>query len=101
MTVFCPLDQGIYIDGHEREDVEQYRRFLRQLVAGGFLCRICSSPDSCACASQLYGIEENFGGSVALQGSAGYFQSYFTTKRLLYKSVNHDIVISVHLPAFM
>ena len=30
--------KGIYIDGHEREDVVQYRqRFLRQLVAGGFL----------------------------------------------------------------
>ena len=30
--------KGIYIDGHEREDVVQHRqRFLRQLVAGGFL----------------------------------------------------------------
>ena len=30
--------KGIYIDDHEREDVVQHhQRFLRQLVAGGFL----------------------------------------------------------------
>lgn len=33
-------NKGVYIDGHERPDVVQYRnRFLRQLVAGGFLQR--------------------------------------------------------------
>ena len=30
--------KGVYIDGHEREDVVSHRRkFLRQLIAGGFL----------------------------------------------------------------
>ena len=33
-------NEGVYIDGHERPDVVQHRRrFLRQLVAGGFLTK--------------------------------------------------------------
>ena len=32
--------KGVYIDGHEREDVVEHRKkFLRQLVAGGFLTK--------------------------------------------------------------
>ena len=32
--------KGVYIDGHERDDVVQHRqRFLRQMVSGGFLSR--------------------------------------------------------------
>ena len=32
--------KGIYIDGHERDDVVEHRKkFLRQLVAGGFLTK--------------------------------------------------------------
>ena len=32
--------KGVYIDGHERANVVQHRqKFLRQLVAGGFLTR--------------------------------------------------------------
>ena len=44
--------------------------------------------------AELCGIKENFGGFVALQGSAGYFQGYFTTKRLLCKSGVRNILIS-------
>ena len=44
---FEVLDKGVYIDGHERDDVvESHQRFLRQLVAGGFLT--APSPEASA-----------------------------------------------------
>ena len=47
---FVVLDKkkGVYIDGHERDDVTEHRRkFLRQLVAGGFLTKdLAPSPEA-------------------------------------------------------
>ena len=35
--------KGVYIDGHERDDVIQHRhKFLRQLIGGGFLTPECA-----------------------------------------------------------
>ena len=36
--------KGVYIDGHERDDVVKHRRkFLRQMIASGFFDkRVCS-----------------------------------------------------------
>lgn len=45
---FQVLDKkkGIYIDGHERDDVIKNRKkFLRKLVAGGFLTKEHASSD--------------------------------------------------------